>query len=40
VLSIALALEEAMASDAETARPVFDWKALADVNAPVRATCE
>src|SRR3974390_424987 len=38
VLSIALALEEAMASDAETARPVFDWKALADDNAPVRAT--
>jgi len=38
VLSIALALEEAMASDAETARPVSDWKALADDNAPVRAT--
>lgn len=30
VLGIALALEEAMASDAETARPVCDWKALAD----------
>jgi hypothetical protein len=26
----ALALEEAMADDAETARPVPDWKALAD----------
>jgi len=38
VLSMALALEEAMASDAETARPVSDWKALADDNAPVRAT--
>jgi amidase len=34
VLSIALALEEAMASDAETARPVVDWRALGNDMAP------
>jgi hypothetical protein len=38
VLSIALALEEAMASDAATARPVPDWKELADDTALVAAT--
>jgi Asp-tRNA(Asn)/Glu-tRNA(Gln) amidotransferase A subunit family amidase len=37
VLGIALALEEAMADDAETARSVPDWKALADDPVPVRA---
>jgi Asp-tRNA(Asn)/Glu-tRNA(Gln) amidotransferase A subunit family amidase len=37
VLGIALALEEAMADDAEIARTVPDWKALADDPVPVRA---
>jgi amidase len=37
VLRIALALEEAMTGDAETARPVPDWKALANGTAAVRA---
>jgi amidase len=37
VLSVALALEEAMASDAETARPVSEWKALAGHKAPEQA---
>jgi hypothetical protein len=30
VLGIALALEEAMADDTETARPVPSWEVLAD----------
>jgi Asp-tRNA(Asn)/Glu-tRNA(Gln) amidotransferase A subunit family amidase len=37
VLGIALALEQAMAGDAETARPVPDWQTLADDTVPVRA---
>jgi amidase len=40
VLSIALALEEAMASDTETARPVFDWRALGNDMAPAGAAAQ